>query len=1658
MRKALPVNQTPSFQAPRLFRTSFLRASFLFVILLLLFPALSGRAQDNAAFVSQNVPTSMVGGQQYSVSVTMQNTGSTTWTDAANYNLGSSNPQDNTTWKTNWNNGQRVHLPLNVPPGGKGTFAFLVTAPAAAGNLSFQWRMVHDGVTWFGATSANVVITVTVPAGQPTRTQIPQGGSTALGATGNSAADSYKGSWYITGSGVSADDTNPQGYSVTCTTGGVFNVGVPAGAPVAANFMVRYTTRVGTRIVAGEPDTVGYGFSSAFDVVAARVIPPAPAATGAPYSWQASVGGVNTANGNKVISVPLVGWTQRGGMPVGVSLIWNSQGTTDGRMTHCGSKWRCSCDARLQANADGSVGVFWGDGRSYTFAYNTTTHTYTPPAGIYDTLTAPNSGQFILKTKGQIAYTFNLWSAPDYYLVTITDENGNALQINRWGNTRINTVVDQTGRTLQFGYDFSADSIGRLNSVADPLGRLWWMEYNSGGQLTRINWPGVNGTTPGMALSYDANANLNGIHDLNGNYSWAAGYDAGSRLTSQVDAYSNQTSYDYSSGTKVTDANDQSTTYVYQGSTLSSVTDPLNLADSYAYDANNNLTRHTDRRGKVWAFNVEAQHGNALGSVDPLGQGGSVIYDARNSKPLQETDALGNSTTLIYDAGGINLLSTTDALGHTSTINSYQWGLPTSVSDALGHTSTMSYDGDGNVVQATDANGNSSSATYNRLGWKLTSTDALGQTTGSRFDAWGRVTSVNTLPTAGVPLYKLVTTDNAHSFETASQSEYNSARQNGWVPQPPVGGLFANSTDKPGLVPLYRMRENGSGDRDYMTDINGYNTAVNSWGYVGEGIVGYVMPGPTAGFKPLYHLYIPNQRDYFTDDADEYNSLPAPWVKSGIVCYVFNNTVSTTYDNNSNVLTVTDQNGHTTTNTYDIDNRLLTTVKANGDQVTYTYDSASIPNDAANLRHGRLAAKVDGNGNNLAYGYTARGELKALYYPDGSNEHFTYDANGNLYQHVKRDTSVTTYAYDDDSRSTTTTYPAGSNTASVTEDYYANGQPWHMSDGTGTTTWTYDAANRLTQMSAPGSTVTNGYDDANRRISMTQGGHTFSYYYDNAGRMQTLDNGLGNVFDFTYDAANRLTFRNNRQAVGTAYTYNSAGLVTFILSNQNQGAGGTLNTDTYTYDPAGNRSTSDSYDGHTFYTYDAADQITGENHNTGYPSFTATYDYDHNGNRLHKTQNGQTDTYTYQPNAYNSQTHTDELLSVQGGLTGTKTFGYDQNGVARSITTNGNTLYLTADTEDRYTRFDFDTGPGAGRVNAYETYNGLGLRVFRHDAQGRNFPLAYDGASPGSALLSSAGTSFTPGLVQQDSSGQHFYQTDALGSVRGVSDNNQNPQGEVYYDAFGLPSLRQGQMPGPLGFAGAAGYQTDADTGLMLLGHRYYDSTIGRFLSPDPSGSGDNWYAYCDNNPTGGLDPEGLDCAPFTAIGMSSSEIYNHVVENGGQPGEEYTVTNVTTKAQYTFTVAGFIFNGIGVPAPHGVSIDANIMAARNFYNSNNSKTNHAIGGSGMGRTGFKPDPKKIGAWLKAHVDTGHSQDYKLKGKHLKTFDMFGHANYAALASELHINYSAILAGQQYAHQVKYGLGSLPEWSTAGESLGYGYDQAKYHPGPPIFGIVDFLP
>ena len=143
---------------------------------------------NDAKFISQIVPTQMNPGQTYPVSITFRNTGSTTWTAADAYRLGTQNPQDNTTWVAS----KRAELPAPVAPGERVTFNFNVTAPATTGSYDFQWEMLREFVEWFGAVSPNATVLVAPTSGtlkatlnaSPTNVRVASGQNAAIVLTG----------------------------------------------------------------------------------------------------------------------------------------------------------------------------------------------------------------------------------------------------------------------------------------------------------------------------------------------------------------------------------------------------------------------------------------------------------------------------------------------------------------------------------------------------------------------------------------------------------------------------------------------------------------------------------------------------------------------------------------------------------------------------------------------------------------------------------------------------------------------------------------------------------------------------------------------------------------------------------------------------------------------------------------------------------------------------------------------------------------------------------------------------------------------------------------------------------------------------------------------------------------------------------------------------------------------------------------------------------------------------------------------------------------------------------------------------------------------------------------------------------------------------------
>lgn len=111
----------------------------------------------SAEYVNDTIPATMTAGATYNVTVTYRNRGAV-WKAARAFRLGAVDDSDPF---TSFN---RVGISGEVGPGDTYTFAFAMTPPAA-GTFVTDWRMVRDGVTWFGTTlSKTVVVNRSVPA------------------------------------------------------------------------------------------------------------------------------------------------------------------------------------------------------------------------------------------------------------------------------------------------------------------------------------------------------------------------------------------------------------------------------------------------------------------------------------------------------------------------------------------------------------------------------------------------------------------------------------------------------------------------------------------------------------------------------------------------------------------------------------------------------------------------------------------------------------------------------------------------------------------------------------------------------------------------------------------------------------------------------------------------------------------------------------------------------------------------------------------------------------------------------------------------------------------------------------------------------------------------------------------------------------------------------------------------------------------------------------------------------------------------------------------------------------------------------------------------------------------------------------------------------
>jgi len=128
-----------------------------------------------------------------------------------------------------------------------------------------------------------------------------------------------------------------------------------------------------------------------------------------------------------------------------------------------------------------------------------------------------------------------------------------------------------------------------------------------------------------------------------------------------------------------------------------------------------------------------------------------------------------------------------------------------------------------------------------------------------------------------------------------------------------------------------------------------------------------------------------------------------------------------------------------------------------------------------------------------------------------------------------------------------------------------------------------------------------------------------------------------------------------------------------------------------------------------------------------------------------------------------------------------------------------------------------------------------------------------------------------------------LYTSDGQGNVsQQIDAGSGNVVASYLFDGYGMRKVASNDPTAPQdpysGYGGLAGYYTDWETGLSLLGFRYYDVASGRFLTRDPIGfvGGINLYEYVGNSPIGLVDPAGTQ---FRRDRSKCLELYNKLAE-----------------------------------------------------------------------------------------------------------------------------------------------------------------------------------
>ena len=597
----------------------------------------------------------------------------------------------------------------------------------------------------------------------------------------------------------------------------------------------------------------------------------------------------------------------------------------------------------------------------------------------------------------------------------------------------------------------------------------------------------------------------------------------------------------------------------------------------------------------------------------------------------------------------------------------------------------------------------------------------------------------------------------------------------------------------------------------------------------------------------------------------------------------------------NNETKLTDELGNYTVTKNDARGRLIEATEPNESsaqniysRATYIYDDLDRLIQIQHSAHPNSGPNYNTPIQYRNFSYDGYGRMVSETTPEGGTVTYTYTANDQVWQVTNQRPVTAIHTYN--TRGLLTNVSYSDSTPAVVYSYDAYGARTTVTDGEGATNYTY---NSYRQLQSETRTFT-GLADNSYTLDYTynQGDQVtrVHYYGQNAPKEGSMTVLYDKNVNYAYNTVGALaSIGTNMISINPLNATNVLNTVTFrasgALRQLNYGNGRRL---TMGYNDNRNQPTSmvvdrtnnsaDKVVDYAYQYYDANGknnnrirQIT-DNIDTAY---TTSYLYDNYNRLTNATANAFSRNYSYDAWG-NIKNFSGLTLNYQTDATGAPT--------TNRIDTDSQNFSYTYDAAGNQTQ-------GAGQSYSYDGANRLktastGTSSYGYDGDGKRVKKTENGTTTYYVYSSKLGQSVmevnsssvqrayvysgSKLVAMQATDGQFYWlHTNHLGNSRAMTDASGNLTYKGQFDPYGATLTEwSGSGNTNLNSKKFTGYERDSATGLDYAQARMYNSSRGRFMTPDPSGlsaskttkpQSFNRYSYVGNDPINFVDPLGLN-------------------------------------------------------------------------------------------------------------------------------------------------------------------------------------------------------